>query len=173
MKTCSLLGQRHKKNRRWAVITNVPRVLFIKNGEPWPRLKESNLCALSVSPSCLIFRENGIWPFFRPNPAFMPKIITSPFKSRVITLNGLFPLPLRNEQEAEYHNFCLQETSTFSWTPLVLSLPNDQLREHYTCTHIGCRQPHSTSPLKLFVWTSNCDGLCVPCQQTYYCLSFI
>ncbi|KAK2828053.1 hypothetical protein Q5P01_019087 [Channa striata] len=43
----------------------------------------SDLCALSVSPSCLTIREDESLAVLRPNPAFMPKIITSSFRSRM------------------------------------------------------------------------------------------
>lgn len=66
----------------------------------------SDLCALSVAPSCLAIRADGSSATLRPNPAFMPKVITSSFKSRIVSLEGFFPPPHRNEAEEESHRLC-------------------------------------------------------------------
>ena len=64
------------------------------------------MSALSVAPSCLRIQGDGSSAVLRPNPAFMPKVITSSFRSRVITLDGFFPPPHRSEEEATSHLSC-------------------------------------------------------------------
>ena len=66
----------------------------------------SDLSALSVAPSCLQIQGDGSSAVLRPNPAFMPKVITSSFRSRVITLDGFFPPPHTSEEEATSHLLC-------------------------------------------------------------------
>lgn len=53
----------------------------------------SDLCALSVSPSCLSIRGGGSRSAatLQPNPSFTPKVLTSSFRSRVFSLEGFFP----------------------------------------------------------------------------------
>ena len=66
----------------------------------------SDLCALSVSPSCLHIREDGSAATLRPNPSFMPKVITSSFRSRDISLDAFFPPPHGSEREEMSHRLC-------------------------------------------------------------------
>nr|XP_033946513.1 uncharacterized protein LOC117452146 [Pseudochaenichthys georgianus] len=66
----------------------------------------SELSALSVAPSCLQIQGDGSSAVLRPNPAFMPKMITSSFRSRGITLDGFFPPPHTSEEEATSHLLC-------------------------------------------------------------------
>ncbi|KAK2902582.1 hypothetical protein Q8A73_012328 [Channa argus] len=66
----------------------------------------SDLSALSVSPECLSVRGDLSLAVLRPNPAFMPKCITSSFRSRVITLEGFFTPPHTSEEHASSHLLC-------------------------------------------------------------------
>ncbi|KAK5883801.1 hypothetical protein CesoFtcFv8_020091 [Champsocephalus esox] len=66
----------------------------------------SDVSALSVAPSCLQIQGDGSSAVLRPNPAFMPKVITSLFRLRVITLDGFFPPPHTSEEETTSHLLC-------------------------------------------------------------------
>ncbi|KAK2921855.1 hypothetical protein Q8A73_001340 [Channa argus] len=66
----------------------------------------SDLSALSVSPECLSIRGDLSLAVLRPNPAFMPKCITSSFRSRVITLEGFCTPPHTSEEDASSHLLC-------------------------------------------------------------------
>ena len=64
------------------------------------------MAALSVHPSCLRIQGDGSSAILRPNPAYMPKNITSSFRSRVITLDGFGLPPHRSEEAAKSHLLC-------------------------------------------------------------------
>ncbi|XP_070402384.1 uncharacterized protein [Nothobranchius furzeri] len=66
----------------------------------------NDLTALSVAPACLRIREDGGSAVFCPNPAFVPKNINTSFKSRSISLAGLFPPPHNSDEEAASHLLC-------------------------------------------------------------------
>ena len=66
----------------------------------------SDLCALSVSPSCLSIRGDGSAATLQPNPSFTPKILTNSFRSRVFSLQGFFPPPHNNDAEEASHRLC-------------------------------------------------------------------
>ncbi|XP_070410731.1 uncharacterized protein [Nothobranchius furzeri] len=66
----------------------------------------SDITALSVAPACLRIREDGGSAVLCPNPAFVPKSINASFKSRSISLAGLFPPPHNSEEEAASHLLC-------------------------------------------------------------------
>ncbi|KAK2915176.1 hypothetical protein Q8A73_005770 [Channa argus] len=66
----------------------------------------SDLSALSVSPECLSIRGDLSLAVLRPNPAFMPKCITSSFRSRVITLEGFCTPPHTSEEDGSSHLLC-------------------------------------------------------------------
>ena len=66
----------------------------------------SDLCALSMSSSCLVIREDGSAATLLPNPAFMPKVITGSFQSRAITLEVFFPPPHKDAEEGKSHRLC-------------------------------------------------------------------
>ncbi|KAK2812528.1 hypothetical protein Q5P01_000001 [Channa striata] len=87
----------------------------------------SDLCALSVSPSCLTIREDESLAVLRPNHAFILKIITSSFRSRVVTLDGFFLPPHKNEMEEDFHRLCpVRATSQFNSIQLYLYSANLQ-----------------------------------------------
>ncbi|XP_045919663.1 uncharacterized protein LOC123979658 [Micropterus dolomieu] len=54
-------------------------------------LRVSELCALSVHPSCMLLRGDHSAAVLRPNPSFVPKNIRSSFRSRTIHLDALHP----------------------------------------------------------------------------------
>lgn len=103
--------------------------------------------------------EGGSLAILRPNPAFMPMIITSSFKSRVITLENFLPPSYRNEEEESHRYFYLRDTSEFSLTHSLLSELNDQqnIYTHFEINVLMCvlqADTHSASPLNLFVRAS-------------------
>ena len=63
----------------------------------------SELCALSVNPSCLLIRGDRT---LKPNPAFVPKNIRSSFRSRIIQLEAFHPPPHGNSREVKLHLLC-------------------------------------------------------------------
>ena len=64
------------------------------------------LTARSVSPSCLLLKEDSSFALLRPNPAFLPKNINSSFRLRDIVLKAFHPPPHSSEAEAELHLLC-------------------------------------------------------------------
>ncbi|KAK7915521.1 hypothetical protein WMY93_011282 [Mugilogobius chulae] len=68
--------------------------------------RAGDLCALSVHPTCLSFgAEDGLLELW-PNPAFLPKVVTSAFRSRVIRIRPFFPPPHSSELDARRHFLC-------------------------------------------------------------------
>ena len=55
--------------------------------------RTSELANQSVSPSCLVLKEESFFVLFTPNPAFHPKNISSYFQLRDIVLMAFHPLP--------------------------------------------------------------------------------
>jgi len=66
----------------------------------------SELCALTVHPSCLLIRGDRSGAILKPNPSFFPKNIRSSFRSRVIQLEAFHPPPHRDSREAKLHLLC-------------------------------------------------------------------
>ena len=64
-----------------------------------------DLCALSVADSCLSIAGDASMATLRPNPTFVPKVVTSAYRSRVITLDG-FSLPPHASEEERLHCLC-------------------------------------------------------------------
>ena len=65
-----------------------------------------DLCALSTQPACLAINGDKSSAVLRPNPAFTPKVVTSSYKSRVITLDAFFLPPHLNVREERLHKLC-------------------------------------------------------------------
>ena len=66
----------------------------------------SELCALSVNPSCLLIRGDRSGATLRPNPAFVPKNIRSSFRSRDIHLEAFHLPPHGDPSQAKLHLLC-------------------------------------------------------------------
>lgn len=66
----------------------------------------SDICALLVSTSYLSIREHSSAATLQPNPLFTHKVLTPSFQSRIISLEGFFPQPQRNEAEEMLYCFC-------------------------------------------------------------------
>ena len=65
-----------------------------------------DLCALSTQPAGLAIYGDRSSAVLRPNPAFTPKIVTSSYKSRVITLDAFFLPPHPSAREDRLHRLC-------------------------------------------------------------------
>ena len=65
-----------------------------------------DLCALSVSESCMAIAGDASRATLRPNAAFVPKVVTSTYRSRVITLEGFSLPPHLTEEEERLHCLC-------------------------------------------------------------------
>uniref|UniRef100_A0AAV2IU46 ribonuclease H n=1 Tax=Knipowitschia caucasica TaxID=637954 RepID=A0AAV2IU46_KNICA len=68
--------------------------------------RAGDLCALSVHASCLSFGEDDGMVELWPNPAFLPKVITSAFRSRVIRIRAFHPPPHASPEEERQHLLC-------------------------------------------------------------------
>ena len=55
--------------------------------------------ALSVSPSCLQFSVAGDKVVMRPNAAYTPKVVATPFRNQVIELAVFSPPPFASAEE--------------------------------------------------------------------------
>ena len=55
--------------------------------------------ALSVSPSCLQFSIAGDKVVMRPNAAYIPKVLTTPFRNQMIELAVFSPPPFASVEE--------------------------------------------------------------------------
>ncbi|XP_033932401.2 uncharacterized protein [Pseudochaenichthys georgianus] len=117
----------------------------------------SDLSALSVAPSCLRIQGDGSLAALRPNPAFMPKVITSSFRSTVITLDGFFPPPHKSEEEATSHLLCPVRALACYVARTAAVRRSQRLFVHYRERSIG--QPLSTQ--RLSHW------LCEAVSQAY------
>ena len=65
-----------------------------------------DLCALSVSESCMSIAGDASRATLRPNAAFVPKVVSSAYRSRVIVLEGFSLPPHGNEEEERLHCLC-------------------------------------------------------------------
>ena len=63
----------------------------------------SELCTLSVHPSCLLLRGDHSSATLRPNPSFVPKNIRSSFRLRTIQIEAFCPPPHGDTREAKLH----------------------------------------------------------------------
>ncbi|KAJ8009733.1 hypothetical protein DPEC_G00094600 [Dallia pectoralis] len=68
--------------------------------------RESDLCAFSTRPDCLFINGDLSRAMLRPNPAFVPKIITTSYRSRVLELDAFYPPPHRDGAEERWHCLC-------------------------------------------------------------------
>ena len=62
--------------------------------------------ALSVSPSCLQFSIAGDRVVMRPNAAYTPKVVVTPFRNQVIELAVFSPPPFASAEEERLNKLC-------------------------------------------------------------------
>ena len=62
--------------------------------------------ALSVSPSCLQFSIAGDKVVIRPNAAYTPKVVTTPFRNQMIELAVFSPPPFASAEEKRLIKLC-------------------------------------------------------------------
>ncbi len=66
----------------------------------------SDLHALSVSPSCLQFAPGLTKVSFRPNPAFVPKVVDSAYRCLSTELEAFHPPPFSSPGEQRLNSLC-------------------------------------------------------------------
>ncbi len=66
----------------------------------------SDFHALSVSPSCLQFAPGLTKVSFRPNPAFVPKVVDSAYRCLSTELEAFHPLPFSSPGEQRLNSLC-------------------------------------------------------------------
>ena len=94
-----------------------------------------------MSPSCLVFQGDGGSATLRPNPAFMPKNITSSFRSRVIVLDAFYPPPHGSEEEASSHLLCPVRALSCYVTRTATLRRSQRLYVHYREQSLGLPLP--------------------------------
>ncbi|XP_052006407.1 uncharacterized protein LOC127660311 [Xyrauchen texanus] len=66
----------------------------------------SELQALSVHPSCMMFAPDGQRALFRTNPAFVPKVLDHADTVRAVDLPAFHPPPFSSPEEERLHCLC-------------------------------------------------------------------
>ncbi len=114
----------------------------------------SDLCALSTRADCLIISGDRTRAVLRPNPAFIPKVISRAFRAQSCELRAFFPPPHSGEEERRLHSLCpvralsryLECTASIRSSPQLLicyggsraGLPLSKQRlSHWLCEAIG------------------------------------
>uniref|UniRef100_UPI003AAB97E8 uncharacterized protein n=1 Tax=Centroberyx gerrardi TaxID=166262 RepID=UPI003AAB97E8 len=113
----------------------------------------SDLCALSIHPSCLAINGDGSSAVLRPNPTFIPKNIRSSFRSRTITLSAFFPAPHREEREESLNKLCPVRALACYVERTAAVRSTQQLFVHYSEASVG----KPLSKQRLSHWL--CDGI--------------
>ncbi len=65
-----------------------------------------DLQALSVSEMCMDFAPGLVKVTLRPWPGYIPKVLSTSFRSQVVTLHSLQPLPFASSENEKLHMFC-------------------------------------------------------------------
>ncbi|XP_077094729.1 uncharacterized protein LOC143746656 [Siphateles boraxobius] len=65
-----------------------------------------DLQALSVSESCLDFAPGLVKVSLRPRPGYVPKVLSSTFRSQVVNLNAFHPPPFSSEEDRKLNFLC-------------------------------------------------------------------
>ena len=113
----------------------------------------SDLTALSVSPSCRRIQGDGSSAVLRPNPAFVPKSITSSFRSQEILLDGFYPPPHKSDDEKTSHLLCPVRALACYVTRTASQRKTEQLFVHFRERSLG--QPLSVQRLSQWL----CDAI--------------
>lgn len=114
----------------------------------------SELCALSVHPSCLLLRGDCSGAVLKPNPSFVPKNIRSSFRSRIIQLEAFHPPPHGDSREAKLHLLCPVRALTYYVDRTAAVRNTDQLFVCYDDRMAG----RALSKKRLAKWL--CEGIC-------------
>ena len=75
----------------------------------------SDLTALSVQQSCMVFADDQSRVTLRPNPAYQPKVLSAHYRSLVIDLAAFSPPPFNTEEERRLHTLCPVKLYWHTW----------------------------------------------------------
>ncbi|XP_067290316.1 uncharacterized protein [Pseudorasbora parva] len=120
----------------------------------------SDLQALSISPSCLQFAPGLTRVSFRPNPAFVPKVVDSSYRCSTTELTAFHPPPFSSPEEKRWNSLCpvralhryMERTAGFR--------KNDQL-------FVSWATPHKGKPLsrqRLSHWIVEAISIAYECR---------
>ncbi len=65
-----------------------------------------DLQALSVSETCMDFTPDLVKVTLRPRPGYVPKVLSSLFRSQVVTLHSFHPPPFASSEDERLHMLC-------------------------------------------------------------------
>ncbi len=65
-----------------------------------------DLQAFSVSETCMDFTPGLVKVTLRPRPGYIPKVLSTSFRSQVVTLHSFHPPPFASSEDERLHMFC-------------------------------------------------------------------
>ncbi len=65
-----------------------------------------DLQAFSVSETCMDFAPGLVKVTLRPRPGYIPKVLSTSFRSQVVTLHSFHPLPFASSEDERLHLLC-------------------------------------------------------------------
>ncbi len=65
-----------------------------------------DLQAFSVSETCMDFAPGLVKVTLRPRPGYIPKVLSTSFRSQVVTLHSFHPPPFASSEDERLHLFC-------------------------------------------------------------------
>ncbi len=65
-----------------------------------------DLQAFSVSETCMGFAPGLVKVTLRPRPGYIPKVLSTPFRSQVVTLHSFHPPPFASSEDERLHMLC-------------------------------------------------------------------
>ncbi len=65
-----------------------------------------DLQALSVSEMCMDFAPGLVKVTLQPRPGYVPKVLSTSFRSQVVTLHSFHPLPFTSSEDERHHMLC-------------------------------------------------------------------
>ncbi|XP_052450263.1 uncharacterized protein LOC128011656 [Carassius gibelio] len=120
----------------------------------------SDLQALSVSPSCLQFSAGFTRVSFRPNPAFVPKVVDSSYRCQTTDLAAFHPPPFSSPEEGRLNALCPVRALRVYVERTAGFRKNDQL-------FVSWATPHKGKPLsrqRLSHWIVEAISLAYACR---------
>ncbi len=67
-----------------------------------------DLQAFSVSETCMDFAPGLVKVTLRPRPGYIPKILSTSFRSQVVTLHSFHPPPFASSEDERLHMLCIE-----------------------------------------------------------------
>ncbi|XP_052430666.1 uncharacterized protein LOC127971591 [Carassius gibelio] len=120
----------------------------------------SDLQALSVSPSFLQFSAGFTRVSFRPNPAFVPKVVDSSYRCQTTDLSAFHPPPFSSPEEGRLNALCPVRALRVYVERTAGFRKNDQL-------FVSWATPHKGKPLsrqRLSHWIVEAISLAYACR---------